>query len=149
MIFAEWLASQRACKDALRWLASVREDVGEGDALNPDRVWALCQRGDWLLWWLGRGGAAYAQVSRQIALECADRAVRVYAPVRFDEAGLVEQAARLRALAPVVDEASARAAEAEAAEAEAAEWGAEWGAARAAAMAAAAARSAGPEGSPA
>ena len=59
---------------------------------------------------------ADAQIEQQRAWLLQDYATRVFAPLAFDAAELTEEAAKLRALAPVVDEATAKVAAAWAAE---------------------------------
>lgn len=113
-----------ACGSAREWLST------QPDA---ETAWRTCARGDWLIWVLRRMPAAAGPL-RTIAYRAADRACRLHAPAALDAAGLAASAARLRALAPVIDRASATAARAAAAlgAAERAALGAAWAAERAA-----------------
>jgi hypothetical protein len=85
-----------ACAEAVEW--------AKGQP-NYATAWATCERGDWMLWLLAR---LKHELTTAIAFWCADRAVRIHAPAALDAAGLHEEAAKLRALPPIVDEATAR-----------------------------------------
>ena len=61
-------------------------------------------------------GTAAPDLELRRAFACADAAVRVFAPLAFAAAGLVEEAAKLGALAPVDRESAARSAAESAAE---------------------------------
>ena len=85
------------------------------------------------------GSRSTPEVERARALVLADHAVRVLVPLALDAAGLAEEAAKMRAIDPIRDRDTARAAAGAAraadAAARAADWAADW-AARAAAGAA-------------
>ena len=46
MTFHEWLESNDACDEAMKWL---------GDR-TIQQTWDECERGEWLAWWLGKAG---------------------------------------------------------------------------------------------
>jgi len=124
--------TERACV-----VASVRLALAPSDGLSDElpcaspslRRWAIAVN-DWNGW---ASPAVRAEALRELAVElpgtaelderavramlrttayaAADRAVRVHAPAALDRAGLGEHAAALRALAPVVDDETAHAAE--------------------------------------
>lgn len=93
--FSEKLNEIGACGEAVAWAE------GLGD-VQADQAWTLCDRGDWLLWWLG---ATTTADTSSIAFWCAERARQSALLAIGPEAG-----ARLAACAPIIDRATARAA---------------------------------------
>ena len=86
-----------ACSDAHAW--------AEGAKGTPAQLWAQCPRGSWLLWLARVTGV----LDRWTA---ADLACREFAPMALEAAAkrcpaLAEWSAKLRAMAPVVDKATA------------------------------------------
>jgi len=96
-----WLVENDACDQALRWYDSIADH-------SADHVWETCPAGEYLLWWHERAGTP-AETLAPVAYRAASRAVQ-YAADALEAAGLTEQALELRALPPVTDTKSARAA---------------------------------------
>jgi hypothetical protein len=89
-----------ACEEATKY---VREHASD----SAKEIGLTCDRPDWLVWFLSR----YAPESvKEFAFNCADRAVRIYAPQALEKAGLIAEAERLRALPQIVDVETANAA---------------------------------------
>jgi hypothetical protein len=76
-------------------------------------AWKKCKRADWSLWLLANTPRKESDKPKlcAIAFKCADRAVRVTAPLALESAGLPLEAKKLRALPEIVDEKTANAAE--------------------------------------
>jgi len=98
----DWFDDHGWCVDAREWY-----DFLPAADCTAERVWALCDRGDWLLWWHVIAGTPREMLA-PVVYRAADRACREYAPAALQAAGLTEQAQSLRSLAPVVDRATAR-----------------------------------------
>ncbi len=82
-------------------LMSANDSLPDG---SRDRVWIYACRA---LGTKDRSSASIARVCADSALKAADDAVRVHASAALDAAGLPSEAAKLRALPPVVDARSA------------------------------------------
>jgi len=108
----DWFDDHGLGECAMRWYDSL-----PAADCTAERVWALCDRGDWLLWWHERAGTP-ASVLAPVAYRAADRACREYAPAALQAAGLTTEAEALRNLPQIVDRESARAARAAAEDAE-------------------------------
>ena len=96
-----WSDHPACVSEVVRSLAIRLNDMcedGEREELIGPHLWAP----------VGTATGHEDEVRR--ACLCADRAVRVWAPRALEAAGRVEDAARLRALPPVVDRITARAA---------------------------------------
>ena len=100
----EWFAEHDWCDDARRWYDSL-----PAADRSPERIWALCDRGDHLLWWHEQAGTA-SEMLAPVAYRAADRACRRVLPAALQAAGLTTEAEALRNLPQIVDRESARAA---------------------------------------
>ena len=98
----QWLRDQDACAEALEW---VQAQPGQ----RLPALWDACPVGHWMLW-LCRESGVPGDTLAPVAYRAADRAVREYTPRALERARLTEEAARLRALAPVRDRETAVAA---------------------------------------
>src|SRR5262249_31994893 len=92
----------RACDAAIAFVRDHESD-------DAETIWRSCNRVDWLCWYAFR---VRPELAPAFALECADRAVRTYAPKALRRAGLTVYAERLEALPPIVDRETANAANA-------------------------------------
>jgi len=68
--FIQKLETMNACSDAVNWIISLPRNI------TPQQAWELCERGDWMLWLIGKtdrsqsfSGARKPIV--RVALECA------------------------------------------------------------------------------
>ena len=102
MSLSRYLRSLGACDVAVAWAK---------DYATLQAAWNACPRGDWMLWLL-ENTRQHESERRELAYAFADRAVRVHAVAALRAAGLVAEAGRLAALAPIRDRESARAARA-------------------------------------
>lgn len=119
--FVARLHERAACSEAITWAESL------GPGVSLEHAWAICERGDWLLWWAGKNGVDCSELGCWCAERARQSAIRA----------LGDLGTGLIACEPISDRRTARAARGAAREADAAARAAAreaaWEAARAAA----------------
>jgi hypothetical protein len=110
--FLTWLRSHQACPSAIEFVLQGQH--------TPESAWAECNVGHWMLWGCEKAGVPFSTLA-PVVYRAVNRAMD-YAADALRDAGLKEDAEKLRAIPAVVDESTAAAAEAAAWAEAAAAW---------------------------
>lgn len=97
--FVARLHERAACSEAITWAESL------GPGVSLEHAWAICERGDWLLWWAGKNGGDCSELGYWCAERARQSAIRA----------LGDLGAGLIACGTISDRRTARAAASEAA----------------------------------